>query len=70
MTARAKQELDMSNLRKIALVLFASTLAFSTAAQTHAQGMGQLSCPQGYSLIGEVCISDTTGDTVNAIKHR
>ncbi len=41
-------------------------VAFAVLAGTilHAKDASRHICPSGYSPIGEVCISDTTGDIV------
>jgi hypothetical protein len=59
----------MSYSSKIAAVLLAWPMALTAMPQTQAQG-SQLVCPSGYSLVGEICISDTTGDIVNPITRR
>jgi hypothetical protein len=48
------------------LAIVAFTDSFAARAQ---QGASQV-CPAGYSLIGKICISDTSGDIVFPQKNR
>ena len=42
----------------------AIAFAVFVGAIIHAKETSKWICPAGYSLIGELCISDTTGDIV------
>jgi hypothetical protein len=51
---------------KVKLLLIAATAAMILASPASAltQQVSRLICPSGYSLIGEFCISEKTGDIV------
>jgi hypothetical protein len=44
--------------------------AFADAAPARAQQAASQLCPAGYSLIGKICISDTSGDIVLPQKNK
>ena len=46
------------------LAVLASAVLLLTATNLYAKQAARQACPSGYSLIGEVCISDATGDVV------
>lgn len=48
----------------IALIAWLSAAPMLTSAPARAQDLGQQTCPSGYTLIAEACVSDTTGDVV------
>lgn len=50
--------------------LLAAAFAALLATISHAEEASRQMCPSGYSLIGELCISDTTGDVVLPDKPR
>jgi hypothetical protein len=51
-------------MNPIALITCLFALSMLAPAPAYAQDSGQQICPSGYSLIAEVCVSDTTGDVV------
>jgi hypothetical protein len=48
----------------IALVAWLLALPMLASAPARAQDAGRQTCPSGYTLIAEVCVSDATGDVV------
>jgi hypothetical protein len=47
-----------------ALITWLLALPIFALAPAHAQDSGQKICPPGYAPVGEVCVSETTGDVV------
>jgi hypothetical protein len=54
----------MTSRAKFALIVAVATVILASPTLALTQQVSHLACPSGYSLIGEFCISDNTGDIV------
>lgn len=54
----------------LAATLGVSAFAIASTATIHGAIAARVSCPKGYSLLGEICLSDATGDIVLPINAR
>jgi hypothetical protein len=54
----------MTSKAKLVLIVAISTVILAPPTLALTQQASRLICPSGYSLIGEFCISDKTGDIV------
>ena len=50
--------------RTVASITFGLAIASSAPASAPAEAAPNAACPSGYSLVVDMCISDTTGDVV------
>jgi hypothetical protein len=59
----------MTSKAKLALIVAIATVILASPTLALTQQVTHLICPSGYSLIGEFCISDKTGDIVLPATH-
>ncbi len=54
----------MNSTAKLGLIVATATVILGSPTLALTQQGSHLACPSGYSLIGEICISDKNGDIV------